>query len=62
MFILLLVASQAIDPVESTIRLQYYTLVVLIQINYFCNSEEAAEEEAPTRFPGVETPPKPIHI
>ena len=62
MFILLLAASQATDPIESTIRLQYYTLVVLIQINYLGDSEEAAEAAAPTRFPGVTTPPKPIHI
>ena len=28
------------------IHFQYYTLVVLIQIKYFCNSEEAEEEAA----------------
>ena len=33
------VASEASDPIFKTIHFQYYTLVVLIQIKYFCKSE-----------------------
>ena len=50
--------SEASDPTFKTINFQYYILVVLIQIKYFCNSEAGRR----WRFQGVETPPKPIHI
>ena len=40
-----IVASEASDPIFKTIHFQYYTLVVLIQIKYFCNSEEASSSK-----------------
>ena len=37
--------SKASDPIYKTIHFQYFTLVVLIQIKYFCKSEEEGGEE-----------------
>ena len=40
---IIFVVSEASDPTFKTIHFQYYTLVVLIQIKYIWNSEEASE-------------------
>ena len=55
------VASEASDPTFKTIHFQYYTLVVLIQINTTATVRRRRRRRR-RRFPGVETPPKPIHI
>ena len=45
----IIVASEASDPIFKTIHFQYYTLVVLIQIKYFCKSEEGVGGEEISR-------------
>ena len=57
------VASEASDPTFKTIHFQYYTLVALIQINTSGTvRRRRRRRRRRSRFPGVETPPKPIHI
>ena len=55
-----IVASEASDPTFKTIHFQYYTLVALIQIN--TSGTVRRRRRRRSRFQGVETPPKPIHI
>ena len=50
--------SEASDPTFKTIHFQYYTLVALIQIN----TSGTVRRRRRSRFQGVETPPKPMHI
>ena len=59
----LIVASKASDPTFETIYFQYYTLVALIQINTSGTvRRRRRRRRRRSRFQGVETPPKPIHI
>ena len=57
-----IVASEASDPTFKTIHFQYYTLVALIQINTSGTVRRRRRRRRRSRFQGVETPPKPIHI
>ena len=70
------VASEASDPTFKTIHFQYYNLVALIQINNsgrvrrrrrrrrrrWWRRRRRRRRRRRSRFQGVETPPKPIHI
>ena len=61
-FRVIFVASEASDPTFKTIHFQYYTLVALIQINTSGTVRRRRRRRRRSRFQGVETPPKPIHI